>query len=107
MLSRLNLHILRTLAQAQSLKPDYYSCFSVKMSLQFRHSYAIVMKSIFSTKQISNSIFNLEITTLENAVYMNYKNDISFVFDFELLLYEHQSGCRMLMRSGRNSLRWN
>lgn len=30
---------------------------------------------------------NLEITTLENAVYMNYKNDISFVFDFELLLY--------------------
>ncbi|MBD5515307.1 MAG: hypothetical protein HDR06_11890 [Lachnospiraceae bacterium] len=34
---------------------------------------------------------SLEITTLENAVYMNYKNDISFVFDFELLLYEHQS----------------
>ena len=36
-------------------------------------------------------VSNLEITTLENAVYMNYKNDISFVFDFELLLYEHQS----------------
>lgn len=36
---------------------------------------------------------SLEITTLENAVYMNYKNDISFVFDFELLLYEHQSTC--------------
>lgn len=34
---------------------------------------------------------SLEITTLENAVYTNYKNDISFVFDFELLLYEHQS----------------
>lgn len=34
---------------------------------------------------------NLEITTLENAIYMNYKNDISFVFAFELLLYEHQS----------------
>lgn len=34
---------------------------------------------------------NLEINTLENAVYMNYKNDISFVFNFELLLYEHQS----------------
>ena len=33
----------------------------------------------------------LEITTLENALYMNYKNDISFVFDFELMLYEHQS----------------
>lgn len=36
-------------------------------------------------------VVNLEITTLDNAVYMNYKNDISFVFDFELLLYEHQS----------------
>ena len=34
---------------------------------------------------------DLEITTLENAIYMNYKNDISFVFHFELLLYEHQS----------------
>ena len=33
----------------------------------------------------------LEITTLENAVYMNYKNDVSFVFGFELMLYEHQS----------------
>lgn len=36
-------------------------------------------------------IDDLEITTLENAVYMNYKNDISFVVHFELLLYEHQS----------------
>lgn len=34
---------------------------------------------------------DLEITTLENAVYMNYKNDVSFVFDSELMLYEHQS----------------
>lgn len=34
---------------------------------------------------------NLEITTLKDAVYMNYKNDVSFVFDFELNLYEHQS----------------
>lgn len=34
---------------------------------------------------------NLEITTLENAIYMNYKNDVSFVFGFELMLYEHQS----------------
>ena len=29
---------------------------------------------------------NLEITTLENAVYMNYKNDVSFVFDSRLLI---------------------
>ena len=33
----------------------------------------------------------LEINTLENAVYMNMKNDISFVFDFSLNLYEQQS----------------
>ena len=37
------------------------------------------------------NVDELEITTLENALYMNYKNDISFVFDFELMLYEHQS----------------
>ena len=31
----------------------------------------------------------LEVTTLENAVYMNYKYDVSFVFDFELMLYDN------------------
>lgn len=34
---------------------------------------------------------DLEISTLENAIYMNMKNDVSFVFDFSLNLYEHQS----------------
>lgn len=34
---------------------------------------------------------NLRITTLENAIYMNMKNDLSFVFDFSLSIYEHQS----------------
>lgn len=33
----------------------------------------------------------LEITTLENAVYMTMKNDISCVLDMNLDLYEHQS----------------
>jgi len=33
----------------------------------------------------------LKITTLENAIYLNMKNDVSCVFDFELSLYEHQS----------------
>jgi len=32
----------------------------------------------------------LEITTLENAVYMNVKNDISCILDMRLNLYEHQ-----------------
>lgn len=42
-------------------------------------------------KTTYTDVGKLEITTLENAVYMNYKNDISFVFDYELMLYEHQS----------------
>ena len=62
-----------------------------------------VFRMLFREKENLLSLYNalngttytdvdsLEITTLENAVYMNYKNDISFVFDFELLLYEHQS----------------
>ncbi len=64
-----------------------------------------VFRMLFREKENLLSLYNalngtnytdvddLEITTLENAVYMNYKNDISFVFDFELLLYEHQSTC--------------
>ncbi len=64
-----------------------------------------IFRMIFREKKNLLSLYNalndtvytdvdsLEITTLENAVYMNYKNDISFVFDFELLLYEHQSTC--------------
>lgn len=64
-----------------------------------------VFRMIFREKENLLSLYNalngtayeetndLEITTLENAVYMNYQNDISFVFDFELLLYEHQSTC--------------
>lgn len=64
-----------------------------------------VFRMIFREKENLLSLYNalngtayeetdsLKITTLENAVYMNYKNDISFVFDFELMLYEHQSTC--------------
>ena len=33
----------------------------------------------------------LEINTLENAIYMAIKNDLSFVIDSRLSLYEHQS----------------
>ncbi len=34
---------------------------------------------------------DLVVNTLDNAIYMNMKNDISFVFDFYLNLYEHQA----------------
>ena len=33
----------------------------------------------------------LEINTLENAIYMSMKNDVSFIIDGSLSLYEHQS----------------
>ena len=33
----------------------------------------------------------LEIVTLENAIYMNMKNDLAFLINLELNLYEHQS----------------
>ena len=62
-----------------------------------------IFRMLFKEKENLLSLYNavnktsytnveeLEITTLENAVYMNYKNDVSFVFGFELMLYEHQS----------------
>lgn len=33
----------------------------------------------------------LEVTTLDNAVYMNMKNDVSCILDMRMNLYEHQS----------------
>ena len=34
---------------------------------------------------------DLKVTTLESALYLEMKNDVSFVLYDELLLYEHQS----------------
>ena len=34
---------------------------------------------------------SLEIVTLENAIYMGMKNDLAFIMDTNLYLYEHQS----------------
>ena len=33
----------------------------------------------------------LQIVTLENAIYMGMKNDLAFIMDMDLYLYEHQS----------------
>ena len=38
-----------------------------------------------------NSPEDLTVVTLENAVYMNIKNGVAFLVDFQLNLYEHQS----------------
>ena len=72
----------------------------VKVQRNYKDS---IFRMLFKSKENLLSLYNalnktdytdvsgLEITTLENAVYMNYKNDVSFVFDVELMLYEHQS----------------
>ena len=62
-----------------------------------------LFRMIFSDKEALLSLYNamsgndyddpdeLEIVTLENAIYMNKKNDLAFVIDSSLNLYEHQS----------------
>lgn len=58
---------------------------------------------LFSEKEALLSLYNavngsnytdadaLEIVTLENAIYMGMKNDLAFILDMNLYLYEHQS----------------
>ena len=62
-----------------------------------------IFRMIFKEKKELLSLYNavnnshyekeedLQIVTLENAVYMNIKNDLAFLIDFHLYLYEHQS----------------
>ena len=62
-----------------------------------------IFRRLFSEKESLLSLYNavngsdyenpeeLEIVTLENAVYMNMRNDLAFVIDYSLHLYEHQS----------------
>ena len=62
-----------------------------------------VFRILFSDRKNLLSLYNavngsnyedsdvLEIVTLENAVYMGMKNDLAFIVDTGLFLYEHQS----------------
>ena len=62
-----------------------------------------VFRMIFKEKPEALSLYNalndthytdcnkLEIVTLENAIYMNVKNDLAFLLDSTLNMYEHQS----------------
>ncbi|MFI3209409.1 MAG: hypothetical protein R3Y40_09795 [Eubacteriales bacterium] len=62
-----------------------------------------LFQMIFSKKKELLSLYNaisgrdyrepelLEINTLEDVIYMSVKNDISFVIDGRLSMYEHQS----------------
>ena len=62
-----------------------------------------VFRMLFSDRKNLLSLYNavngsayedeaaLEIVTLENAIYMGMKNDLAFIVDTGLFLYEHQS----------------
>ena len=62
-----------------------------------------VFRMLFSDRENLLSLYNavnrtayenpeeLEIVTLENAIYMGMKNDLAFIIDTNLFLYEHQS----------------
>lgn len=62
-----------------------------------------IFRMLFSNKKNLLSLYNavnhrkyqnaedLEIVTLENAVYMGMKNDLAFIVNMNLFLYEHQS----------------
>ena len=62
-----------------------------------------IFRKLFSDKENLLSLYNaingtayedpekLEIVTLENAIYMGMKNDLAFIIDTGLFLYEHQS----------------
>ena len=62
-----------------------------------------VFRMLFSDKKNLLSLYNainrtkyddpekLQIVTLENTIYMGMKNDLAFIIDMNLFLYEHQS----------------
>ena len=62
-----------------------------------------VFRMLFSDRKNLLSLYNavsgahyddpekLEIVTLENAIYMGMKNDLAFIIDTDLFLYDHQS----------------
>lgn len=73
--------------KAQALRPHKDTLF--RMLFKDKGNLLSLYNALNKTAYTDEN--QLEITTLENALYMNYHNDVSFVFDFELMLYEHQS----------------
>lgn len=73
---------------------------SITINRQYRDS---LFKIVFNEKKELMSLYNalsgknltnpddLIINTLEDAIYVGIKNDISFIFDENLSIYEHQS----------------
>ena len=77
--------------------------FTVKEPKANRNYKDTVFRMLFSDRKNLLSLYNavnqtdyrnpeeLEIVTLENAIYMGMKNDLAFILDLDLFLWEHQS----------------
>ena len=77
--------------------------FTFKTPAANRNYKDTVFRMLFSDRNNLLSLYNavnqsnyknpedLEIVTLENAIYMGIKNDLAFIMDTNLYLYEHQS----------------
>ena len=82
----------------------------ISMGLEINRNFKdTLFRKIFDNKKDLLSLYNalndtehtdedlIEINTIEDAIYIGYKNDISFVIDSELNLYEHQSSVNQNM----------
>ena len=85
----------------------------ISMGLEINRNFKdTLFRKIFDNKKDLLSLYNalndtehtdedlIEINTIEDAIYIGYKNDISFVIDSELNLYEHQSSVNKNMPIG-------
>lgn len=85
-----------------TIEKSFHSDTTGTVSTNTKHK-DVLFRMIFSDKKDLLELYNavndtdyqdmdaLTITTLEDALYMGYKNDISFLFGEMLSLYEHQS----------------
>lgn len=73
---------------------------SVKATKKYKDT---IFRMLFANKENLLSLYNamnqknytdadaLQVVTLENSIYMGMKNDLAFILDMNLYLYEHQS----------------
>ena len=75
-------------AQFPTARRDYKDTL-FRLLFQDRDRLLSLYNAVNGTSYASSE--ELTVVTLENAVYMNMKNDVAFLVDFQLNLYEHQS----------------
>ena len=87
-------------AQPQTLPPSQQENVQRPVNRSYKDT---LFRMLFHEKEALLPLYNavgqtnyrdasqLEIVTLENAIYMNMKNDLAFLINLELNLYEHQS----------------